>query len=176
MEERDHYITQSELLHSCFYSPPLMIPPPSPTIDVSSAELSAHISSFPISKVSETSTVVKSTISTIGIDEAAREPICFIWYHSSFWSTHSELLHPSWHYLLLLLLFIVVSFHPCLFAYMCSFAHLGHSPLCSHWRLLTLSLDQDSSSRAPWWATLVPSLLPFYSTWVAGIQPCPPTS
>ena len=72
MGERDHYITQAELLHPCPDSPPLMIPPPSSSVDTSITELHAQISSPPLSEVLETSTVVESTISSEGIDTVAR--------------------------------------------------------------------------------------------------------
>ena len=54
MEERDHYITQAELLHPCPDSPPLMIPPPSSSVDTSITELHAWIFSPPLSETSET--------------------------------------------------------------------------------------------------------------------------
>ena len=60
MGERDHYITQAELLHPHPDSPPLMIPPPSSSVNTSITELHAQISSPPLSETSETSTAVKS--------------------------------------------------------------------------------------------------------------------
>ena len=72
MGERDHYITQAELLHPHPDSPPLMIPPPSSSVNTSITELHARISSPPLSKTSETPMAVKSTISSDGIDIDAR--------------------------------------------------------------------------------------------------------
>ena len=72
MGERDHYITQAKLLHPHPDSPPLMIPPPSSSVNTSITELRARISSPPLSKTSETPTAVESTISSDGIDTDAR--------------------------------------------------------------------------------------------------------
>ena len=72
MGERDHYITQAELLHPRPDSPPLMIPPPSSSVDTSITELHAQISSPPLSKALETPIAVESTISSEGIDTVAR--------------------------------------------------------------------------------------------------------
>ena len=74
--ERDCYIIQAELLHPHAGPPPLMIPPPSSSIDASITELHTWISFPPISEISEISTAVEPTISSKGIDEAARELIC----------------------------------------------------------------------------------------------------
>ena len=71
MGERDHYITQAELLHPCPDSSPLMIPPSS-SVDTSITELYAQISSPPLSEISETPTAVESTISSDGIDTVTR--------------------------------------------------------------------------------------------------------
>ena len=67
MEERDHYITQAKLLHPHPDSPPLMIPPPSSSVNTSITELCAQISSPPLSETSETPMAVESTISSDGI-------------------------------------------------------------------------------------------------------------
>ena len=72
MGERDHYIIQAELLHPHPDSPPLMIPPPSSSVDTSITELCAQISSPPLSEVSETPYSIKSMISSEGIDTVAR--------------------------------------------------------------------------------------------------------
>ena len=72
MGERDHYITQAELLHPHPGSPPLMIPPLSSSVNSSITELHAQISSPPLSEVSETSSVVESMISSEGIDTVTR--------------------------------------------------------------------------------------------------------
>ena len=72
MGERDHYIIQAELLHPCPDSPPLMIPPPSSSVDTSITEFCAQISSPPLSEVSETPTAVESMISSEGIDTVTR--------------------------------------------------------------------------------------------------------
>ena len=68
MGERDHYITQAELLHPRPDSPPLMIPPPSSSVNTSITKLRAQISSPPLSEISETPTAVESTISSDRID------------------------------------------------------------------------------------------------------------
>ena len=72
MGERDHYITQAELLHPRPDSPPLMIPPPSSSVNTSITKLRAWISSPPLLEISETPTAVESTISSDGIDIDAR--------------------------------------------------------------------------------------------------------
>ena len=79
MGERDRYITQAELLHPRPDSPPLMIPPPSFSVDTSITELHVQISSPSLSKVLETPTVVESTISSEGIDTFART---LIWFYN----------------------------------------------------------------------------------------------
>ena len=72
MGERDRYITQAELLHPRQDSSPLMIPPPSSSVNTSITELHAWISSPPLSEISETPMAVESTISSDGIDTDAR--------------------------------------------------------------------------------------------------------
>ena len=72
MGERDHYITQAELLHPHPDSPPLMIPPPSSSVNTSITELRAQISSPPLSQILETPMAVESTISSDRIDTDAR--------------------------------------------------------------------------------------------------------
>ena len=72
MGERDHYITQAKLLHPHSDSPPLMIPPPSSSVNTSITELCAQISSPSLSETSETPTAVESTISSDRIDTDAR--------------------------------------------------------------------------------------------------------
>ena len=68
MGERDHYITQAKLLHPRPDFPPLMIPPPSSSVNTSITELCTQISSPPLSEISETPMAVKSTVSSDGID------------------------------------------------------------------------------------------------------------
>ena len=72
MGERDHYITQAELLHHHPDSLPLMIPPLSSSVNTSITELHTQISSPSLSKTLETPTAVESTISSDGIDTDAR--------------------------------------------------------------------------------------------------------
>ena len=70
--ERDHYITQAELLHPRPDSPPLIIPPPSSSVNTSITELHAQISSPLLSETSETPMAVESTTSSDRIDTDAR--------------------------------------------------------------------------------------------------------
>ena len=72
MGERDHYITQAELLHPHPDSPPLMIPPLSSSVNSSITELHAQISSPPLSETLEIHTAVEFTISSDGIDTDTR--------------------------------------------------------------------------------------------------------
>ena len=72
MGERDHYITQAELLHPYSDPPPLMLSPSS-FIDTFLTKLHTQISSPLISEISETPMAVEPTLLSEGIDVTARE-------------------------------------------------------------------------------------------------------